>query len=66
MSKELYNNLLVIVNMILMFASVGLAIHTFNSHNDIVEGILYVLIAIGFTMFFILRLYQLFKDREDL
>lgn len=64
MSKEVYNNLLTIVDMLLVFAFVGLAIHTFHSHADIVEGAMYAIAAVGFTVLFGLRLYRLFKDRE--
>lgn len=65
MSKELFNNLVIIVNIILMSAFVGLAIHTFHSHADIIEGAMYTLAAVGFTGSFALGLYKLFKDRLD-
>ena len=65
MSKELFNNLVTIVNMLLMFAFTGLAIHNFHSHGDIVEGSMFILAAVGFTTYFALGLYKLFKDRMD-
>lgn len=65
MSKEVFNNLVIIINILLMFAFVGLAIHTFHSYADIVEGAMYTLAAIGFTGSFALGLYKLFKDRLD-
>lgn len=66
MSKEVFNNLVIIVNMLLMFAFVGLAIHTFHSHPDeIIEGAMYTLAAVSFTGGFALSLYKLFKDRLD-
>lgn len=49
MSKETYNNLVVIMNILLIFAFVGLAIHSFYRHNDVVEGTLYTFAAVGFT-----------------
>lgn len=65
MSKEVFNNLVIIINILLMFAFVGLAIHTFHSHADIVEGTMYTIAAVSFTGSFALGLYKLFKDRLD-
>ena len=55
--------LALIMNLVLMFAFVGLAIHSLRRHSDTIEATLYVMAAIGFAMGFALSLYKLFKDR---
>jgi hypothetical protein len=63
-SKEVYNNLIVIVNIIFVLVWVGMAIHMFHSHpEDIVEGVLFTIAAIGQTAALGLGLHKLFNDR---
>lgn len=65
MSREVYNNLIVIVNIVLMFAYTGLAVHAFHSHADVVEGSMFIVLTLGHTVGFGLGLYKLFKDRAE-
>jgi len=65
-SKEVYNNLIVIINIIFVLVWAGLAIHMFHSHpEDIVEGVLFTIAAIGQTAALGLGLCKLFNDRVD-
>lgn len=63
MNKELYNNLIVIVNITLMFAFIGLSIHAFHSYLDTIAGILFLLGGIAHAVGLGVSLYKLFKDR---
>lgn len=63
MNDETKNNIIVIMNLVLMFAFVGLAIHSLRRRSDAIEATLYAMAAIGFAMGFALSLYKLFRDR---